>query len=238
MILQSIAAVVVFAGDALEVKALDAVLRLSDAVGVKTLSMGVGGSILLGSHNPHFSDINIIVYGCRDALNVALAEETRLDPMPQQTLTRRIRNKSRLHGLPPDVVEDLIPSYRRVAVGGTPVGITFVDSMPGRYGEEVLKPVARVKCEAYVEGGDCGSLFYPSRTKVSECRFRKVEGLPAEDLRPDEVSEVLNYEGLFNYALFRGGYVKIEGILERRYPGGDAVILVGGKEHPGYVIPC
>ncbi len=224
--------------DVLEAKALDAVLRISKNAGLSPSSIGVGGSILLRSHNPCFSDINLTVYGCRETLNVALAEDIGLDPMPKHILARRIFNKSRIHSLPPDIVRELIPSYRKVAIGNTPVGITFVDSIPRRYGEEVLKPITRVKCTAHVEGMGCRSLFYPSRTKISECVFNRLDSLVDEEFRPDEVSEVVSYEGLFNYILFRGGCVRIEGILERRYPDGDIIILVGGKEHPGYVIPC
>src|SRR5262245_29791959 len=57
----------------LEADALAVISILAESAGLCEECFGIGGSILLGLHNPAFSDIDVIVYGCDNALRVKQA---------------------------------------------------------------------------------------------------------------------------------------------------------------------
>ncbi len=221
--------------DELEAKVLEAVEALTIHTGIPPTSLGVGGSILLKSHHPKASDINIIVYGCKESSSVAMSSELGLDKPSDEAIMRRLMKKSVLHRLPLPMVRKVIPPYKLVAVKGTPVGITFVGRYIKRWGDEVFRPLGPAECLLSVEGGDCRSLFYPSRTKVSET-LKVISG--PKLLMKSPPTQIISYEGLYNYVLFRGGCVRVRGVAELVEPSGNLVILVGGREEPGYVLPC
>ena len=216
----------------LEIKAVEAALRLSDSAEIGIGSLGVTGSLLLGAQNPTYSDINLVIYGCKEALDIAYCRELKLDPMPKEKYFERIHNQSITYGLPENILKQVNPPHKFKAIGDIPVGFTFVSRRRVRYGSIVYRYLGGVRAELYVEGGECSSLQYPSITSVGE--VYSVEGPRIEYA----VHAVISYEGLFNWVLFRGGCLKVKGVALARYPYNDSVVLVGGKEEPGYVIPC
>ncbi|MFQ6053656.1 MAG: hypothetical protein ACE5OO_05460, partial [Candidatus Bathyarchaeia archaeon] len=69
------------AGDALEKKLIDLVTLLSDLAGLGVEDLGVTGSLLTGSHDVRFSDIDLTVYGLDASrrLKEALGEARKAD---------------------------------------------------------------------------------------------------------------------------------------------------------------
>ena len=231
---EKLQAIIKEATDSLEVKAVDVALRISDSTGINLQDLGVTGSLLLGSHNPQYSDINLVVYGCKEALDIAYCEDLGLEPMPREKYVERIHNQSLTYGLPESILKDLNPPHKLRSVSGTPVGMTFVSKERIRYGSIVYRNIGSVKAKMYVEGGSCHSLQYPSIT--GSIKVIHVEGRGIRNNH--EIKAIISYEGLFNWILFKGGCVRVKGVTLIRYPFEDYVILVGGKEDPGYVIPC
>ena len=217
--------------DPLEAVTLMAAERISISSGVKMNRIGVTGSILLGAHNPKRSDVNLVIYGCEEALEVVSGGYLSLDKLPASIMDKRLRNQSMITGLPIDILKVINPPYRFRAIDKIPVGIIFVNPTASRYGQAVYKPIGKVEAIVYVEGGSCSSLFYPAKAPVMECL--NVKG----PILCSSLKEIICYEGIYNWLLFKGGYMEVKGIAEVRYPGEDIVIVVGGKEVPGYIIP-
>ena len=228
------------ARDYLELLLLEAVDRLRDNCSIPSGAIGVGGSILVGMHNPSVSDINLIIYGCKPTLDIALCEDLGLDRLNPVTLSERVVRHSRRTGLSPDTLLRIQPHFRNLELKGRPLGISFVKTISERYGERVLKQMGQVEVIAEVKGGECYSLTYPSRASV--VRVKKIIGkspsITEEPLRMrEEITEILSFDSIFSYALFRGGEVRIKGVLERVSPDGTYLILVGGYGERSYVVP-
>ncbi len=220
------------ANDLLEIKAIDAALRISDSVGISLQNLGITGSLLLGAQNPRYSDLNLVVYGCKEALDIAYCEDLGLDPMSKEKYVERIHSQSITYGLPESILKGLNPPHKLRSISGTPVGFTFVSKEKVRYGDIVYRSLGSVKAKLYVESGACRSLQYPSITNVTE--VLNIEGLR----NGYKIKAIISYEGLFNWTLFKGGCINVSGVALVRYPYQDYAILVGGEENPGYVIPC
>lgn len=223
------------ANDSLEIYALEAIDRIRSVTSIPTCSLGIGGSILLGIHNVKHSDINIVVYGCKEATEIVYSRTAGLDPLPENIIRKRLCNQSMQFNIPLSELSKINPPYKMRSIKGRPVGLTFVSRQVKRYCEKILVPKAPIEAVLEVVGGDCRSLQYPSITEV--IKVKKVFQGSRVLKNIGNVKFVISYESLFNYVLFKGGDVRVKGILEEVYPGGENIILVGGFEEPGYVLP-
>ncbi len=225
--------------DEVEEDALSAATIVADASGISLSKIGVTGSILAKMYSTKFSDVNLVIYGCREAMAVATTHLGRFNELPKNVFEARILRKSRSLNLPPEIVASLYPPYARIAVKDRPVGITFVSDTCGRYGERAFQPIGIAEVEAYVEPWQCSALFYPGSASISAvinvCEVSSNVVNRAELAR--NLDLVITYEGLFNYTLFRGGKLRLRGVLERIIPSGTYALLLGGAEEPGYALP-
>jgi len=196
---------------------------VSDVTGLSVNCMGITGSVLAGIHGPH-SDVDLVIYGCREALEFVQAS-IEMSKLPAGKVASKILENSRILGIEPETYAKIIPPYKFTCFKGVPITFTFVDRRAYRYGDLVLRPLKPVSLIAEITGGDCKSLFYPSRTQV----VRVLEG-PA-------VKEVISYEAEYNYLLYKGGTLRISGMLEESVPDNEYYVVVGGRESKGYVIP-
>ncbi len=226
--------------DVVEEDTLSAAVIVADASGISLSRVGVTGSVLAKMHSTVFSDVNLVVYGCREAVAVATAHlSNKFDELPKNVLEARILRKSRSLNLPPEMVASLYPPYARIAIKDRPVGITFVSDVRERYGEEAFQPIGVAEVEVYVEPWQCSALFYPGSASISAvinvCEVSS-DGVGHAELARN-LDLVVTYEGLFNYTLFKGGRLKLRGVLERIVPSGSFALLLGGAEEPGYALP-
>ncbi|MFN3268095.1 MAG: hypothetical protein ACK416_02425 [Zestosphaera sp.] len=196
---------------------------VSDLTGLSASSMGITGSILAGIHGPH-SDVDLVIYGCREALEF-VQSDLEVGKLPKEKIMTKILENSRILGIEPETYIKITPPYKFTCFKGVPITFTFVDNRSYRYGELVLKPIKPVSLVVEVLGGDCRSLFYPSRTRVD----RVLEGI--------KVKEVISYEAEYNFLLYRGGLLRISGVLEKSVPDNEYYVIVGGRENKGYVVP-
>lgn len=225
--------------DKVEEDALSAAAIVADTSGINLSKVGVTGSVLAKMHSTTFSDVNLVIYGCREAITVATTHLRKFDELPRNVFEARILRKSRLLSLPPKIVASLYPPYARIAIKDRPVGITFVNDMRGRYGEEAFQPIGTAEVEVYIEPWQCSALFYPGSATISAViNVCKVSSNSVDHVElTKNLNLVITYEGLFNYTLFRGGRLRLRGVLERVIPTGTFALLLGGAEEPGYALP-
>ncbi|MEM1900126.1 MAG: nucleotidyltransferase domain-containing protein [Zestosphaera sp.] len=210
------------ADDLIELVSVEVSDIISDLTGLSAGSIGVTGSVLAGIHGPH-SDVDLVIYGCREALEFVQAS-LEIGKLPEEKIAAKVLENSRVLGIEPEMYVRIIPPYKFTCFKGVPITFAFVEKRNYRYGELVLRPLKPVSLVVEVIGGDCRSLFYPSRTRVD----RVLEG--------PRVREVISYEAEYNYLLYRGGLLKISGMLEESTPDSEYYVVVGGRENKGYVV--
>jgi len=225
--------------DPVELDVVESYTTLRSCTGVSPSSVGVDGSVLVGIHNPELSDVDLVVYGCRNSVEVASTAHEAFGRLPAEVEVRRLRTMSEVYGLPPEVLATISPPYKRLYLGGRrEVNIMFSGDRAERYGERVLVPVAVAEALLDVDGGDCRSLYYPGEARVSRTLYLRVERPLAElALHADRVELVLNYESLYSYVLFRGGPVRARGVLALERTSSSLVLVVGTRETWSYVVP-
>jgi len=225
--------------DPVELDVVESYTILRSCTGVSPSSVGVDGSVLVGIHNPEISDVDLVVYGCRDSAEVASTAHQAFGRLPAEVEVRRLRTMSEVYGLPPEVLAVISPPYKRLYLGGRrEVNIMFSGDLVERYGERVLVPVAVVEALLDVDGGDCRSLYYPGEARVSRTLYlRVVRPLAELALHTSRVELVLNYESLYSYVLFRGGLVRVRGVLALERASSSLVLVVGTRETWSYVVP-
>ncbi|MEM0293506.1 MAG: nucleotidyltransferase domain-containing protein [Saccharolobus sp.] len=192
----------------------DVVLALIDFVEnyVKVKDVGVTGSIALGIHHEN-SDIDIIIYGCKNALDfIESFEGFKKD---EQWIIETNTN----YGI--DYANLLYDNKRRGIYKGRKISVLFVYDKPWKYCEEVCKKKGKVRFRATVLG-DCQALFYPSIALViSKNEYR--------------VSKIISYEGIFSLALFGRKEVMVEGMLMECQE--ENVVIIGDREVRGFIRP-
>lgn len=210
--------------DDIELTAVEVSELISTAAGVDPENIGVTGSILAGIHGRH-SDVDLVIYGCRDVLKFVEMECPYLVRMSAGWVENKIVSNSRILGLRPEVYKKITPPYKFLSYRGVPITFTFVSRDRVRYGELVLKPIKPVDAVVEVEGGDCRALFYPSYSSIT----KTIEG--------PEMKGLISYEAEYGYLLYKGGRLRASGILEISAPEGESYLLVGGREYRGYIVP-
>lgn len=212
-------------GDSLE----DAVRRLAGllttAAGVPPEAFGVTGSILLGLHNPAFSDIDLVVYGRENALKVKAAlERLRGGPLRELDPERRRRWESETlerFALDPEHVADLsarrwnyfLFEDRYVSVHPT----RRDDEILEAYGDRRYRPVGSATIEATVSDAR-ESLFLPAVYRLADVAFKEGGPFPVEEL--------VCFEGLYCQIADPGDRILACGGVEEE-AGGSCRLVVG-----------
>jgi predicted nucleotidyltransferase len=218
-------------GDALEAEMAGLVRRLAEASGLPAAAFGITGSVLLGLHNPAFSDIDLIVYGAANAARVkaAVAALTgdAIDALPEERRERWREETAERFGLAGDTVAAIearrwnyfLAAGRYVSIHPTRSDAEITEA----YGEARYRAVGSATVDATVSDAT-ESVFLPAVYRVAETRV--VEG----DARV--VSEVRSFEGLFCGLADAGDRIRATGRLEVREDGA-ARLVVGTAAVPG-----
>lgn len=180
---------------------------------IGTSNVGIGGSLLAGiSHEK--SDIDIIVYGHKKALDY-------LESFPGFEVDKEwILEANSNYGI--DFADLLYDNRRRGIYKGRKISVLFVDDKPWRYCEHLCRKRGRARIRAKVFG-DYEALIYPAKAYVSTV----IEG--------EKVNAILSYEGLYSSALFGEKEVIAEGMMMECDDGN--YILVGDRDVRGFVKP-
>ncbi len=218
--------------DPLQSKALSLIQLLSSESEVPVEKFGVTGSILIDIHNPSFSDIDLTVYGRKNALRVKesilnLRREA-VTPFMGDAAEEWIRKKEGVFQLSKTQAKKILE--RKWNIGfyeGTRFSIHPVKEdaeINEVYGEKIYRSLGFCTIEATVSS--CrDALFLPCRYEVEDVVFLERE--PVEGVR-----EVTSYEGLFCDILEESERIRVHGKLERVEGKGEEYyrVLVGSQE--------
>jgi len=229
--------------DPLEHRVCQLVDLLSGESRVPASCFGITGSILLNIHNPSFSDIDLVVFGARNARRVAraakrLLDEGQLEPYTEREITVWKRRQARLFDLPKEYVERLVwPSWSRGRIEGTPYSLLPVrtdEEISEEYEEERFKALGVVELTATVSGDD-ESLFIPAIYDVKDVTLHQ------GPKRTPPITKVVSFEGVFAGCARRGQHIRVRGTLEevrdRRRRILRYQVVIGTFTSRGWLIP-
>ncbi len=214
------------ANDPLERKLLDLTTLLGEKIGIKN-SLGVTGSILTGTHNPSFSDIDLTVHGEEasrmliGALNELKDEADLMKPVTPEEKERWVRNRAERFPLS---VDDMGKIAEKRWNYGYFDG-TYFSVHPIRTDEEISEDYGdnTYHRKKVVEGT---ATVTDNRDSIYLPAVYGVEGL-------DEVSEVVSFEGLYGSLFEVGDRIRFKGVLEEiRGKNPRYRVLVGGAGSP------
>lgn len=240
---QRLAEVLAHPADPLEETVVRLVQTIQEATGLSPAGLGVTGSILLGIHDPGFSDIDLTVYGRENArrLRPALAEGLPGTAPPDKTYIEDwCRGVMRYFGLSEAQARWLVSRrwtftfpYPHRAKEGVIVSLhpTRTDAeVQEVYGEHIYRDVGMVRLQATIADA-ADAVFMPAIYALEEVRI--LEG-PAV-----EVSEICAYEGLFSQVADVGERVEARGKLEQVDGGRRYRLVIGSSRRAGpeYLLP-
>lgn len=183
--------------------------------GIEKKDFGVTGSILLGIHNPEFSDIDLLVYGLENALKVRAALKERrspkIRPVTGETLEEWCTSIASHFPLSHEEARYLVG--RRWNYGF--FGDRYFSIHPTRnddeirenYGDRVYRERGAARIRAIVSDAS-EALFMPALYRIE-----KVEVINGE-AGAQPVREILSYEGLYRDVVESGEEIEARGKLE------------------------
>ena len=214
--------------DALEGEARDLATLLAGAIGVPLDAFGVSGSILLGLHNPAFSDIDLLVYGANNARRLRaviddLAPEG-LTPLPDERRAQWRADTAARFGLAPEAVADLDARrwhYRLFRGRYVSLHPTRADhEIREAHGDRRWTSLGRAVVEARVTDA-AEAMFLPAVYRVGDVRWLEGE--------PGPLEEIVAFEGLYCNAAERGERILVTGHLEVEHTGGRRLVVGSGS---------
>ncbi|MBS7635717.1 hypothetical protein KEJ34_09650, partial [Candidatus Bathyarchaeota archaeon] len=231
--------------DALQGKALDLALKISDESGIPLKYFGVAGSILLDIHQK-FSDIDLTIYGVK---NSECVRETikqiysvgshGISKFNREEAKRWCLSKAEIYPLTyEDACRILSRKWNRGIFKGTKFSIHPIkmeEEINEKYGDKVFNPKGMIKIKANVSD-DSEADFMPAIYKVEDVRV--LEGQPIKD-----IVEVASYEGFYGGIAYNGErisvYGKLEKVIDKRNNEEYHRVLVGSREALGrdYIKP-
>jgi predicted nucleotidyltransferase len=204
--------------DVLQKKTIELVHLLIATKNVQSSCLGVTGSILIGIHNPAFSDIDLTVYGRRGSLAV---KETLIKLMKnKESPIKRLRNENlekwckKKSELFPLTIEEAYKIYQRRWNRGTfndtlfsihPIKIE--EETLTNYGDRTYTPLGLIEAKAQVINSS-DALYMPGIYVVRDVKILfgpNVQG----------IEEVITYEGLYRDLVNDGEYLLCRGKLEK-----------------------
>ena len=201
--------------DTLEVQVQGMVQEVARATSIEPDALGITGSILIGLHNPDFSDIDLTIYGLRNAQRLRAALFARdlgaFRPLGASFIDQW--SKGIADRFPLSARQARFFARRRWNYG-TYQGRYFSvhpirsdDEIVEAYGDHIYRGEGYAHIEATVLDAT-EALFMPAVYRVNQVRV--LEGNPAAVA----VQEVVSYEGLFRDIADAGSVVEAKGKLE------------------------
>ena len=207
--------------DELEAGAMRLAEIIHDTLGISFDSLGVTGSISWKAHDPKRSDINMNVYGFREAWRLQegydeIAEQNRCVRVGDFRGKRSgdFTSSSKMPTSVSNAFETLSSRRREFYLGGRGVGVMPVlqpAQAPIRYGEEHYKPLVEnpVTISMEIEDSKYG-IFMPAIYEgTSE---------PTNATLGNIVTRIMIYDGVFRGLLRPGDEVDVTGKLQRVEP--------------------
>jgi predicted nucleotidyltransferase len=230
--------------DPLEEEVCAFVSEIIACTGIKEEDLGITGSILLGIHNPEFSDIDLLVYGLENALKVRTAlkegRSAEIRPVTGEALEEWCALVAK--HFPLSYEEARYFAGRRWNYGF--FGDRYFSIHPTRkddgigenYGDRVYRERGVARIRAIVSDAS-ESLFMPALYRIEEMEV--IEGGMGAQCAMPPPKEVLSYEGLYRDVVDSGEEIeargKLESVNDRHYRLVIGTTMLEGK---GYIKPA
>ncbi len=210
------------------------------ATRIPPANLGVTGSILLGIHDPAFSDIDITVYG-REAVTrlratLAAAGVPGIEPVGPAWMDGWRREIADHHGLSEAQIDWLVTRRWNFVYycGRRYLSLHPVRSdheIRERYGDHYYRDAGFCRLRAVVTNAG-EAIYLPALYDVENVHI--LEG-PAV-----EISQICSYEGLFGQVADPGQEVEAQGKLEQIDGGPGHRLVIGSSSRGGreYVLPA
>jgi hypothetical protein len=203
--------------DRLEEIARGLAMAISQCVGIQLGSLGVTGSILIGLHDPQLSDVNLLVYGLRNARKVRAAlragECAGIEGVGTGLFGRWVRELTEWFPLTREEARYNVSRrwnygfYRERFFGIHPTRSD--EEIAEHYGDHVYRSRGAARIAATATGTR-EALFQPAIYRVEDVRVLEVEG----EAEAVGVEEIISYEGRFRDIVGPGRRVEAYGKLE------------------------
>jgi len=230
--------------DELESSAKHLAELIHDALGIPLERIGVTGSICWKAHDPARSDINMNVYGYREAWRLQCGFEQLADQNKHVTLRGHsdwgpalCRTMQRFPQLPASVIENLFRRRNELCVDGKCIGIMPVllpSEVPIQHGSEHYVSMTNDPVSITMNISDARyGIFMPAMYQgISE---------PVNAIHGARISRIMVYDGMFRGLLRTGDRVEAVGALQRVKSGSEAddghesyQIMIGTKNGYGH----
>ena len=201
--------------DPLEEELRAFVSEIVACTGIKREDFGITGSILLGIHNPEFSDVDLLVYGLENAWKVRAALKERrsasIRPVTGKVLEEWCASVA--NRFPLSYEEACYLGRRRWNYGF--FGERYFSIHPTRkddeiaedYGDRYYREKGAARIRATVSDAS-ESLFMPALYRIEGVEV--IEGEAAAQ----QVREVVSFEGLYRDVVDSGAQIEARGKLE------------------------
>ena len=222
-----LAEIVTNPADALEHEARDLATLLAGATGLPLRAFGVSGSILLGLHNPAFSDIDLLVYGAEPVRRLRAVIDNLgsegLVALPEDRRAQWRSDTAARFGLDAEWAADLDARrwhYRLFRGRYVSLHPTRADhEIRETHGDRRYAPLGRAVVEARVTDA-AEAMFLPAAYRVADVRWH--EG------GPGSLDEVVTFEGLYASAAEAGERILVTGHLEADQAGRRRLVVGSG----------
>jgi predicted nucleotidyltransferase len=225
--------------DSLEEQVATLTEAICGITGISLAHLGVTGSILLGIHDPGFSDIDLSVYGRENAnlLRAALVERgiPGVSSLDEAFLDGWCREMAKNHGLTYRQVRWLAARRWNFAFYGQR---RYLSLHPTRsdaeireaYGDHTYRDVGVARLRAVISEA-AESIFLPAIYAIEEVQILEGPAVP--------VVEICAYEGLFSQVADTGQEVEAQGKLEELDGGPLHRLVIGSSRRTGteYLLP-
>jgi len=223
--------------DILEELVQKAAETIRDELKLSMDSIGISGSILWKGHNPKYSDINMNVYGFKEAWNLydnyANLEnkeaQTRIRSLPEWNMGME-RVKKRIPSLDMTDLQTLFSRRKAIYVKDQCIGITPIlkpEEAPIAHGSESYTTLVQnpMKLQMIVENVDYG-IFHPG--------ILRTEPTTIEDVT---ITRIMIYDGAFGGLFKNGDRIEVSGTLQKVTQTDSAAeshqLMVGTKAGSG-----
>jgi len=163
---------------------------------------GITGSLLPGIHNPSISDLDFIVYGAKNSLDVIeFISENRdvFQEFKSERLAKWSRDVAIITGLSPREVVKFYRNWRRGVFRGKEYSVIYNNGVRGEiFTLPAYKTLGRVKLVVEIRGG-LEALNYPSLSEVLSYKL-----LEAGIINPFDIGEILSFEASIFPGYLRG----------------------------------
>ncbi len=214
--------------DSLEGVALELVNAVSLSSGVVP---GLTGSLLPGIHNPELSDVDLVVYGARESVEVVESIEANRElfrPFTEERLKDWALRVAQSTGLSTREVLKYYRNWRRGLFRGREYSVIYSD---GIYREVLTMPayesVGIVKMLARISGG-LEALNYPSMSRIESYRLVEFRGRI-----PYEIGYLMSYEAVYIPGLYEGGSFEVDGLVQCSMLEESCRVTLGAVEYRG-----